>query len=96
VHDEFFYDIAGTIVSFENRCDIYDGEFVAPPGQTTRAHKKHAILAHTCNASVNVDELVERARQEGFGWVFFTDDQLPNPWDTLPVFWDDLVAAALP
>lgn len=28
------------------------------------------------------------ARQKHLGYVYITDDKLPNPWDTLPAYWD--------
>ena len=30
----------------------------------------------------------------GLGAVFATDETMPNPYDTLPAYWDELVAAA--
>ena len=36
------------------------------------------------------------AVQRNAGWVYFTDDDLPNPWDSLPSYWTaevDAVAA---
>lgn len=37
-----------------------------------------------------------RARSWGVGWFYVTDDDLPNPWDVLPTFWDDELALAGP
>ena len=28
------------------------------------------------------------AVQRNVGWIFVTHDVLPNPWDTLPPYWD--------
>lgn len=38
------------------------------------------VMAQVCNASKNVKA----------GWIYVTDDVLPNPWDTLPPYWNDL------
>ncbi len=32
---------------------------------------------------------VDEARANGAGWLYVTDDTLPNPWDTLPAYLDD-------
>jgi hypothetical protein len=37
--------------------------------------------------------LISTIKSVGFkaGYVYITDDQLPNPWDTLPAYWEDEV-----
>jgi len=35
---------------------------------------------------------VDHARAQGCGFFYCTDDALPNPWDTLPPFFESLVA----
>lgn len=32
-----------------------------------------------------------KAVQRGIGFIYITDDTLPNPWDTLPAYWEDEV-----
>ena len=42
---------------------------------------------------------VDHAAANGVAWMFFTDDILPNPWDTLPSYWQeqvDHIAGATP
>jgi hypothetical protein len=34
---------------------------------------------------------IMKAVQRGIGFVYITDDTLPNPWDTLPAYWEDEV-----
>ena len=34
---------------------------------------------------------IMNAVQRGIGFVYITDDTLPNPWDTLPAYWEDEV-----
>ncbi len=36
---------------------------------------------------------IDHAREAGVGWVYVTDDVLPNPWDTLPAYWSQEQAA---
>ena len=35
-----------------------------------------------------------RAAANNVGWIYVTDDTLNNPWDTLPGYFEALVAAA--
>jgi hypothetical protein len=35
---------------------------------------------------------VAQAKQD-VGYIYITDDDLPNPWDTLPGYFDALLAA---
>jgi len=34
---------------------------------------------------------IVQAVQRGIGFIYITDDTLPNPWDTLPAYWEDEV-----
>ena len=50
------------------------------------------LLAHDTGASVLGDTL-QWVRDNGIGWVYLTNDRMPNPWDALPSYWDEEVAA---
>lgn len=51
-------------------------------------------LLHQLNPSdiATMEQYVDVAVSRNVGGVYFTDDTLPNPWDRLPAFWDQLVA----
>jgi hypothetical protein len=34
---------------------------------------------------------INLAASRNAGWIYVTDDTLPNPWDTLPAFWTNEV-----
>ena len=36
---------------------------------------------------------VTKAKSQNAGWVFITNDKLPNPYDTLPTYWTQEVSA---
>ncbi len=50
------------------------------------------LLAHD-TGSTTMRDLVQMARTYGIGRVYITDDHLPNPWDGLPTYWNEEVAA---
>lgn len=54
--------------------------------------ERFAILAHDVR-SESYEAALQLALDGGAGWVYVTDDTLPNPWDEVPAFWDDQVAA---
>jgi hypothetical protein len=60
-----------------------------PPGRT-------AGLVHTTPKGAGPAAEVALARGHGFGMVFVTDALMPNPWDRLPTYWDDLLTAVAP
>ena len=39
----------------------------------------------------NLEATVRRARALGAGWIYVTDDDLPNPWDQLPAYFEQQV-----
>lgn len=43
--------------------------------------------------SKELSAALEHLSRENVGWFYFTPDKLPNPWDTLPPYFPDLVKA---
>ncbi|MCC7261954.1 MAG: spherulation-specific family 4 protein, partial [Candidatus Latescibacteria bacterium] len=54
-----------------------------------------AVLAYHLPDAAAMAAVLERALGAGAGWLYLTDDTLPNPWDTLPVFWEAQVQALI-
>jgi parallel beta-helix repeat protein len=52
-----------------------------------------AVLQHNCASSDDAVDIVQHAYANGIRWVYVTDDTAPNPWNTLPGYWDVLVQA---
>ncbi|HEY5961663.1 MAG TPA: spherulation-specific family 4 protein, partial [Polyangiaceae bacterium] len=42
--------------------------------------------------AANLDENWVRAARDSVGYIYVTNDDLPNPWDTLPAYFADLLA----
>ncbi len=49
------------------------------------------VLAHSQATDHDVRRSVASAVAQEIGFLYVTDDVLPNPWDRLPSFWDQLV-----
>ncbi|MCO5579960.1 hypothetical protein L7F22_033827 [Adiantum nelumboides] len=55
----------------------------------------YALAYNTANVNVSnsfdYGDVIDRAYQQNVGWVYVTDDNLPNPWDTLATYFSDEV-----
>jgi hypothetical protein len=48
---------------------------------------RFALLIHTTPDSNTMQSQLDLAVARNIGYVYVTDDTLPNPWDSLPSFW---------
>ncbi len=55
---------------------------------------KFYVLPYNANAT-DMAKFVARAAANRAGWIYVTDDTLPNPWDTLPSYFESLVSTAM-
>jgi len=49
------------------------------------------VLWHGVGTAAEAKGLLDRSALAPGSYVFFTDDGLPNPWDRLPRYWEELV-----
>ena len=89
-----------TIVTFENTAGNYRTTYTAPSwlaGYDAR-HFAHIIHSETSRSDMVSDIDLARSRKAGF--IYITDDVLPNPYDVPASYWteehDALAAAATP
>lgn len=59
--------------------------------------RRFAMLAHTSASPESMRQYVDLALSRNFGYVYVTDDifldpKTDNPWNSLPIYWDDLLA----
>lgn len=50
-----------------------------------------SALVHGCADAETMRRNVDLAAHRNAGWIYVTDDNLPNPWDTLPPYWRALL-----
>ena len=74
-----------------------DGEsyFAWEPDTWVREHpaSRFLHLVHTLSSADSMRQVVALARSRGAGWVYVTHDQMTNPWDETPIYWDALIQA---
>ena len=90
--EEYFSkQIADTI------CVIESGESLEKYHPPEWARKYPATrfygLAYHIQQAAGLRKSLNGARQKHLGYAYITDDKLPNPWDTLPAYWDAEVQA---
>ncbi|MES2790062.1 MAG: spherulation-specific family 4 protein [Planctomycetota bacterium] len=90
--EEYFSkNIADTI------CVVERGEglekYVPPAWAKNYPAEKFYGLAYDVKPPAGLDASIRAASQKHLGYVYVTDDKLPNPWDTLPPYWDAEVKA---
>lgn len=65
-----------------------------PPDWASRfAGSRFCVQSHTVAAEDAMNRSLNRAAQLRIGYVFVTDDVMPNPYDRLPSYWDAEVEA---
>lgn len=85
IKDEFA-PYADIFVTFEGDSEAYRGSYQPPTShfelQQTNAHRLMHIIHGV--APSDYSAVVEKSRERGAGWLYLTDDTMPNPYDTLP------------
>jgi len=83
---------ADTLVTYENRAALYQG---TPPASWvtdySANHFANVLYDEPTSQAMMAD--VALAAQRNVGYVYVTDQTLPNPYAQLPSYWDQEVAA---
>jgi len=53
---------------------------------------KFAVLLYNIDDENTMKTNIDLAISRNIGWLYLTDDILPNPWDTLPSYWEEEVS----
>ncbi|CAM9098959.1 unnamed protein product [Discosporangium mesarthrocarpum] len=67
----------------------------APENSTDRYQNSILVHGTTLLDDATLQTVVEGAYCGNWGYIFITDDSLPNPWDDIPTYLPDLVSASL-
>ena len=74
-------------LAFERNLHSVEGPHASP----LEAGAKLAQLVHTTPDEQLMYQIVSTAATSGVRALYVTNDEMDNPWDTLPVWWTDLV-----
>ena len=96
---ECYLSVADVLVTFEGDAATYAAGYVAPAWAGKYPADRTWHLVYGASTESQLDSSVVLSKQHGAGWIYVTNDTLPNPWDTLPAdpYWsDELLAAQSP
>ncbi len=81
---------ADVLMTFESRAEDYLNNYTAPAWVDDFGSDRFAHVIHSLNSWDS--NLVDLAISRKAGYVYFTDDQMPNPYDQPTGFWDQEVS----
>jgi hypothetical protein len=91
VTDEQYMEVADVVTIFESYYSSYVGATF--PSWIDNYHSSRFLhLVHDTPPESFADAW-NLAQERNSGYIYITDDAYPNPWDTLPTYWDSEVAA---
>lgn len=96
-----FENAADTLITFESSYAAYAGAGYQDLNWVPQDPLKIWHLVYGATTSTQMQDAIARSKQHGAGYVYVTDDVLPNPWDTIPnlAYWQEelqLATAGMP
>ncbi|KAG8689919.1 hypothetical protein FRC11_014898 [Ceratobasidium sp. 423] len=86
-----YYEFSDQIITREDAYNSFSPSQYAISSSTPAA--KQAIILHTTGSTLPACMVNATVRVDNIGAVYFTDDVLPNPYDTFPSYWTGLIDA---
>ncbi|CAE6500359.1 unnamed protein product, partial [Rhizoctonia solani] len=86
-----YYGFSDQIVTREDACNSFSPSQYTISSSTPAA--KQAVVLHTTGSTLPTCMVDATVRVDKIGAVYFTNDVLPNPYDTFPSYWTGLVDA---
>ena len=88
---EGYMNIADIVNVYENPYTNYASAQI-PSWAYNYPASKFAHLVYATPDSASMQSVVALAQQRNVGYLYVTNDDLPNPWDTLPSYWANEVS----
>lgn len=86
VPDERYLGVGDVVVVFEGTYSSYQ-EFQLPRWVFTYPANRFAHLVYGVATTKAMKNTLSLSQKRNAGSVYVTEDDLPNPWDTLPGYW---------
>ncbi len=90
--DEAYLAVADTIVIFEGYAENWPG-YSPDVYLCDYPAGRFGALLHSAPDADAVESYLALAVEQNIAYLYVTDDLMPNPWDSLPGFWEDLLLA---
>ena len=85
VPDEGYMGVADVVMIFEDTYSAYKN-WTPPTWVSNYAPSRFAHLIHATNSETEMRDAASLAFKRRGGYVYITNDLLPNPWDSLPPY----------
>lgn len=88
---EEYMNVSDIIITFE---DDYQNYLSWTPSGWENKYSPERFWHLIINtSSANLKTAIDLSKERKIGWIYVTDDNLPNPWDTLPKeeYWNQLI-----
>ena len=85
---------ADELVIFEGTAESYM-RWTAPAWALAQPASRLVNLVHAAGDATTMAQVCARSKTQNAGYMYVTDDVLPNPWDTLPAepYWSSQIGA---
>ncbi len=84
--DEGYVNVADIISNFEGTFTSYQTARF-PAWTLSYPASKFLHLIYNVPTSVDMQTILSLSKSRNAGYVYITNDNIPNPWDTLPPYW---------
>lgn len=92
LEQSFFLQPTGDVaIIFENTSQQWQN-YPHDAAFHTFSAEHFAVLLYAVPDSASMRAHIDLAVSRNIGYIFLTDDVLPNPWDSLPHYWEEEVA----
>jgi hypothetical protein len=81
---ECYMDVADIVVTFEGPYTAYLARYTAPDWVARYPPSRFWHVVHSTPRMEDMLTAVQLSKARRAGWIYVTDDLMPNPWDTLP------------
>jgi hypothetical protein len=78
-------DITDLVLIFENTYSTFSSWSAPSWVKSSTASSRFGVLVYGASRS-QVNSVIQSSQNNNVGYVYVTDDGLPNPWDTLPSY----------
>ena len=84
------------LVTFEGHGITYRNAFASPVWTQQQPAERFAHIIHSDRSLEKAMLNIQLASSRNVATLYITDDLLPNPYDRLPTYWNELLAAIIP
>ncbi|KAF1014363.1 MAG: hypothetical protein GAK29_04658 [Acinetobacter bereziniae] len=83
-----YASVADVLIVFESNVNAYETWQQPSWSQNQVNANQFWHLIYNVKTQQDMERILNLSKARNAGYVYVTDDDLPNPWDTLPQYWE--------